>query len=160
MAERWFLKIDGVDGESTHAEHRNEIDVQSWSLGVTQSGSSGGSGGGTGKASFRDFHFVSGISKASPALFLACASGSHISSATLTGVRGAGRGKSAEFLTIVMSDLIVSSFSPGDSEDGQPVQAVDLSFNKIEWTAHPTSSSGGPQPPVTVGWDIKLNQKI
>ena len=160
VAERWFLKIDGVDGESTDRDHENEIDVSSWSWGVTQTGSSSGGGGGAGKASFADFHFVSRISKASPALFLACASGSHLRSATLTGLRGAGKGGNAEFLVIVMTDVIISSFSPGDTEDGQPVQAVTFSFSRIELTAIPASPSGRPQPPVTAGWDLQLNQKI
>jgi type VI protein secretion system component Hcp len=31
MAEKWFLKIDGVEGESTDAAHKGEIDVLSWS---------------------------------------------------------------------------------------------------------------------------------
>ena len=160
MAERWFLKIDGVDGESTDRDHKNEIEVSSWSWGVTQSGSSSGSGGGAGKTSFQDFHFLSPIGKASPALLLACASGSHLKSATLTGVRGGGRGKNAEFLVLTMSDILISSFSPGDTEDGQPVQAVTFSFSRIELTAIPASPSGRPQPPVTAGWDLQLNQKI
>ena len=62
MAERWFLKIDGIPGESTDVNHKDEIDVLSWSWGVTQTGGSGGGGGGAGKAAFQDFHFVSRIS--------------------------------------------------------------------------------------------------
>lgn len=27
----YFLKIDGIEGESTDAKHKNEIDVVSWS---------------------------------------------------------------------------------------------------------------------------------
>ena len=46
MSDRWFLKIDGIDGDSTSVQHKGEIDVQSWSWGVTQTGSSSGGGGG------------------------------------------------------------------------------------------------------------------
>src|SRR6187549_606669 len=73
VSERWFLKIDGIVGDSIDANHKGEIDVLSWSWGVTHAGGGagpGGGGGGAGKASFQDFHFVSRISKASPALFL------------------------------------------------------------------------------------------
>jgi type VI secretion system secreted protein Hcp len=160
VADRWFLKIDGIEGESTHVDHKNEIDVLSWSWGVTQSGSSSGGGGGSGKVSVADFHFVSRISKASPALFLACVSGSHLKSATLTGLRSAGKGEGPEFLNIKMDDVIISSFGPDGSEDDEPAQAVDVSFSKIKWTARPESSGGAPQPPVTAGWDVKLNKKI
>ena len=159
MAERWFLKIDGIEGDSTDVDHENEIDVHSWSWGVTQSGLSSGSGGGAGKASFEEFHFVSRISKASPALFLACASGSHIQSATLTGLRGAGKGRNAEFLKVTMEDVLISSFSPDDSEDDEAMQSVSLTYGRFEMEFRP-SSTGAPQPSVTAGWDIKLNKKI
>ena len=96
VSDRWFLKIDGIDGDSTSVQHKGEIDVQSWSWGVARparrAGASGG-GGGAGRASFQDFHFVSRISKASPALFLACATGQHHKEATLTGERaGSAKG--------------------------------------------------------------------
>ena len=44
VSERWFLKIDGIAGESTDVAHKDEIDVLSWSWGVAQTGG-GGSGG-------------------------------------------------------------------------------------------------------------------
>ena len=71
----YFLKIDGIDGESQDAKHKNEIHIESWSFGATQGGTSGsGGGGGAGKVSMQDFHFVMGVNKASPKLMLACAS--------------------------------------------------------------------------------------
>jgi type VI secretion system secreted protein Hcp len=32
----YFLKIDGIPGESTDSKHKDEIDVLSWSWGETQ----------------------------------------------------------------------------------------------------------------------------
>ena len=86
----------GSPASRPHATHKDEIDVESWSWGVSHpaSSSGGGGGGGAGKASFEDFHFVSRISKASPALFTACASGSHIKEGLLSGNRGVGQGQS------------------------------------------------------------------
>ena len=161
VAERWFLKVDGIAGESTDVSHKGEIDVQSWSWGVNQSGSSGsGGGGGAGKASFQPFHFVSRISKASPALFLACASGSHIKSATLSGVRGAGKVKGAEFLKIRMEDLLVTSQLLGDSPDAEPVEQISFNYSKLELTYTPPSSTGSPEAPIKAGWDVTANKKI
>lgn len=34
----YFLKIDGIDGESTDNKHKNEIDVLSWSWGKRRVG--------------------------------------------------------------------------------------------------------------------------
>ena len=70
----YFLKVDGIAGESTDAKHKDEIDVLAFSWGVSQTGgASSGGGGGTGKAVFDDLLVVARTSKASPHLWLACA---------------------------------------------------------------------------------------
>ena len=133
MAERWFLKLDGIAGESTDSAHKGEIDIASWSWGVNNTGTtSGGGGGGSGKASFDDFHFVSRISKASPALFLACASGSHIKEALLSGVRGSGKSKGTDFLKYKLRDVMVTSVVQGDAEETAPTEQFSLNFSKVE----------------------------
>ena len=40
----YFLKVDGVEGEAPDSKHKNEIDVQSWSWGETQTGTHAGGG--------------------------------------------------------------------------------------------------------------------
>ena len=108
----YFLKIDGIQGESKADKHKDEIDIQSFSWGATQSGTFAvGGGGGAGKVSMQDFHFTMPDNKASPALFLACAQGDHIKSAILT-CRKAGK-EQQEFLKVTMSDILVSSFQTG-----------------------------------------------
>src|SRR5262245_21082217 len=103
----YFLKIDGVEGESHDSKHSKQIDLESWSWGATQTGTHGASGGGgAGKVSVQDFHFVMKINKASPKLMLACATGQHIKEATLT-CRKAG-GKQEDFFVVKMSECMVS----------------------------------------------------
>ena len=59
-----FLKIDGVDGESTDDTHKAEIEVLSWTFGGSNAGSfDSNSGGGTGKVSLQDFTFTAYTSK-------------------------------------------------------------------------------------------------
>jgi type VI secretion system secreted protein Hcp len=87
----YFLKIDGIDGESTQKGHEKEIELMSFSWGESNAGSfAGNMGGGSGKVSMQDFHFTVPINKSSPKLFLACATGEHIKSAVLT-CRKAGK---------------------------------------------------------------------
>ena len=161
VAERWFLKLDGIAGESTSDTHKSEIDIDSWSWGLSNTGTtSGGGGGGAGKASFQDFHFVSRISKASPALFLACASGSHIKEALLSGVRGSGKSKGTDFLKYKLRDVMVTSVVQGDAEETAPTEQFSLNFSKVEISYTQQSTSGKVQPPVTAGWDLKVNKKI
>ena len=108
----YFLKLDGIEGESQDDKHKGDIDVESWSWGESQSGThSGGGGGGAGKVQMQDFHFVMKVNKSSPKLLLACATGDHIKKAVLV-CRKAGKTQQ-EFLKITMSDLLVSSFQTG-----------------------------------------------
>jgi type VI secretion system secreted protein Hcp len=136
MAFDAFLKIEGIKGESTDKGHPDEIEIESFSWGVTNTGSaSGGGGGGGGKAVAQDFHFTTGLSKASPNLMLACATGRHFPSATLT-CRKAGGDKAVEFLKIKLSDCIVSSYQTGGTAEGDadvPTDQFSLNFAKIDF---------------------------
>jgi len=48
MATDTHIKFDGVDGEATHADHKGEIEVLSWTWGVNNNNAGGTSGGGSG----------------------------------------------------------------------------------------------------------------
>ena len=131
----YFLKIDGVEGESQDSKHKGEIDLDSWSWGRPnrEHPAAGRGGGGAGKVSMQDFNFVTKVNKSSPKLLIACASGQHLPKALLT-CRKAGKDQQ-EFLEINFSDLLVTSFTTGGTEAGGnvPVDEVSLSFAKIEY---------------------------
>ena len=160
----YFLKIDGIPGEGKDAKHADEIDVGAWSWGESATVSSGpgggGGGGGGGKVAIQGLHFTSAISKASPLLMLACASGNHIKSAVLT-ARRAGEGQ-VEFLVVKLSDVLVASYqtSARGGEEGGPVDSVSLNFAQIEVEYRETKPDGSLGPPVKFGWDLKRNAPI
>ena len=69
MASDIFAKIGDIKGESLDDKHKDEIEVLSWSWGVSQTGTMAyGGGGGEGKANFNDFNFIHHVDKASPVL--------------------------------------------------------------------------------------------
>ena len=93
MASDIFAKIGDIKGESQDDKHKDEIEVLSFSWGVANAGVvSPGGGGGAGKATFQDLSIVHHIDKASPLLFKACATGTHIKDAIITH-RKAGKGQ-------------------------------------------------------------------
>src|SRR5215470_11993047 len=100
MAVDMFLKLDGIEGESKDHKHAGEIELLSFSWGVSNSSglACAGGGGGAGKASFHDFAFVKRVDSATPQLMLHCATGEHIKTGLIT-VRKAGE-KPTEFLKI------------------------------------------------------------
>ncbi|HKX30802.1 MAG TPA: type VI secretion system tube protein Hcp, partial [Blastocatellia bacterium] len=102
----YFLKLQGIDGESQDSKHKNEIDLLSWSWGETNMGKeSFGGGGGAGKVQMQDFNFSMKASKASSKLLLACANGDHITQAILT-CRKAGK-EQQEYLKITFKQCLV-----------------------------------------------------
>jgi type VI secretion system secreted protein Hcp len=157
----YFLKIDGIAGESQDHKHKDEIELTSWSWGASNVGSHAvGAGGGAGKVQMQDFHFVMTENKSSPLLMLACAGGDHIKKAQLT-CRKAGKDQQ-EFLVIKFSDLLVSSFQTGGSAHGDivPQNQISLNFSKIEYEYKRQKADGTLDSPAKAGWDVKANKKV
>lgn len=160
MAVDYFLKIDGIEGESGDKKHKNEIHLESFSWGEAQSGSnSAGGGGGAGKVVMQDFHFTMHVNKASPKLFLACATGDHIKKAVLV-CRKAGK-EQQEYMTWTFSDLLVASYQTGGSSGSEiPIDQVALNFTKIEVEYKPQKPDGSLDAPIKAGYNLKENSKV
>jgi type VI secretion system secreted protein Hcp len=151
----YFLKIDGIPGEATADKHKDEIQLESFSWGETNSGTSGhGPGSGAGKVVMQDFHFVMKANKASPKLLQHCATGQHIKEATLT-CRKAGKDQQ-EFLKYKFNDIIISSYQTGGSGHGDVVPTDQISFNfvKIEVLYKPQKADGTLDAGTPVGYDL------
>ncbi|HXV96397.1 MAG TPA: type VI secretion system tube protein Hcp [Gaiellaceae bacterium] len=158
MAVDTFLKIDGIPGESRDARHKGEVEVLAFSWGVSQAGAAASGGGGTGKASFDELLVVAATSKASPLLWLACASGKHVKSAVLT-CRRAGKAP-VDFLKITLTEVLVSSYELDGSDEEPPLDQIGLTYAKIETQYTPVDAAGKAQAPVKAGWDLKTGKKV
>ena len=155
----YFLKIDGIPGESTDAKHKGEIEVLSWSWGETNPGPAAvGSGGGAGKVQMSDLMVGAHLSKASPQLLLTCATGKHLKSAVLTG-RKSGKDQ-ADFLTFSLSDVLVSSYQTGGVSAEVPHDSISLSFSKIEVSYKEQEADGSLGQAIRVGWDRKTSKQF
>jgi type VI secretion system secreted protein Hcp len=154
-----FAKIGDIKGESFDDKHKGEIEVLSWSWGITQSGTMAhGGGGGEGKANFNDFNFTHHIDKASPVLMKACATGEHIKDATIT-VRKAGKGQQ-EFLIVKMTDIIITGVAPSGAGDGAATaEHVALQFAKVDLEYKPQKQDGSLDAGVHFKYDIKGNKE-
>ena len=158
MASDIFAKIGDIKGESLDAKHKDEVEVLSWSWGVSQSGSlDQGGGGGAGKATFNDFNFTHHLDKASPNLLKACATGSHIKEATIT-VRKAGKGQQ-EFLIIKMNDVLITSVNLSSAEKGLTAENVALQFAKVDLEYKPQKADGSLDAGLHFKYDIKGNKE-
>jgi type VI secretion system secreted protein Hcp len=160
MAADMFIKLDDIKGESQDDAHKGEIDITSWSWGVTQTGAShGGGGSGAGKAQVHDLTFQKNIDRSSPLLFQLCCSGTPIGKALLT-CRKAG-GKPLEFIKITMQQCIVSSVTPGGGKESDFLtETVTLNFASMNYEYVPQKADGSGDASVAKGWNVSGNKPV
>jgi type VI secretion system secreted protein Hcp len=160
MATDIFAKIGDIKGESIDDKHKDEIEVLSFSWGVTHDaamGGGGGGGGGAAKASFHDLSFVHKIDKASPVLMQACATGVHMKEATITH-RKAGKGQH-EFLIVKMNEVIITGVTHGGTSEGGPYsENVSMAFAKVDLGYTRQKPDGSLEAGIHFKYDIMANK--
>lgn len=158
----YYLKLEGIEGESQDERHRGEIKLLSFSWGEDEPGieqlmaMSRGAGGGAGKVQFQDFHFATYINKASPKLMEAVATGKLIPEVVLT-ARKAGE-KQPVFLEIKLTEVYITSYQTGGSSIDLPTDQVSFNFAKIEVKYWPQNEDGSLGAAVEFNWDLKANK--
>jgi type VI secretion system secreted protein Hcp len=155
MAIDAFMKLGTIKGESAVKGFEKQIDVLAWSWGVSNSGTMHqAKGGGAGKANVQDLSFTHYVDAATPNLMLGCCQGTHYPDATLT-MRKAG-GTQLVFLTIVLKNVLVSSYSIGGSGGEERLTAnVTLNFSEFEVKYQPQNEKGAKEGgEITAMYDI------
>jgi type VI secretion system secreted protein Hcp len=153
-----FLKLEGIKGEATDKQHKGEIEISSFSWGVSNSSSIGSAtgGAGAGKTTFQSFTITKVLDKTSPLLLQAAAAGKHYKEAELIFSRKAG-GTQRDFLYIKMESVLISSVhTQGSGKDGVPQESVTFNFQKAE----EIYLSGNGKPQATVNLNFNNNAKI
>jgi type VI secretion system secreted protein Hcp len=153
-----FLKLKGVEGEARDKKRGKQIDVLAWSWGMSQSGTThAGGGGGAGKVSVQDVSVTKWVDKASPILVQKCCQGTHIEEGELV-VRKAGDNP-LEYLTITMTDVMVTSVSTGGSGgEDRLTENVSLNFAKVKVSYQEQDEKGAAKGgSVDFAYDIAAN---
>lgn len=154
----YFLKISGIPGESTDRAHAGAIDVLDWRSGVTNPTSTLSTAQGPSRSKASNLVFVHHYDKASPLLFLACATGKHLTNAVLT-VRELVADRQVDNLKVTLNDVFVTSVQQAlDDEDGTPLEQVSLNYGKITFSYVPVAPDGTPGTAITGGFDFILNR--
>lgn len=145
-----FLNIAGVTGESTASGHKGEIELLSWSLGVSNPAVSAGQ---LGRPTFSDLSFTMNTNRASPALFMACVTGQHFQSAVLT-VRSKSN---QDYLKWTFTNVLVTSYSTGSTDATQrPVDSVMLNYGQVTVKYTYNGPDGRPLGSATASWDLQV----
>lgn len=149
MALSAFLKIDGINGESTDNRHKGEIPLVSFSWGLARP--SGAGGAARGKVAVQDYHFAAGASIASPILAQACMTGKSYPAARLSVMKD-GEGQQ-EYYVVVFTAIAVTSFLSGTTPlptgghgplPGElPVDQFTLAATSAEFQMYAFDAKGG-----------------
>ena len=156
MPVEMFLKLAEIEGESSDAKHKGEIDVLAWSWGLSQEAGSP-AGGGASRVKIESISIQKLIDVASPLLLLFSAQGKHITDGTLT-TRKAGKG-GGDFLLFKMTDVIVTSVHVAVSKDTDS-ESITLSFGKFEFNYRPTNPDGSLGTEKFSKWDVARGKPV
>jgi len=140
-----FLKLDGIQGESTQKGHEKEIEVFSFSWGMarTQSISTGRAAGG--RPCVSELNLMKRMDKSTPLLMANVMSGMVIPKGKLTLVK-AGGDIPVEFVVIDFTQVLVSSVQESASSGGDdtPMESISLHFTSAKVTYTPQGPDGKP----------------
>ncbi len=160
MAFDAFIKIEGIENESTDDKHQGWIEVLHFEMGMTQkvSTTASSSGGASAeRATFQDFNFTKMLDKATPNLALACADGTHIDK-TAVEICRAGTDK-VKFMAYELGNCIISKVSM-ESGGEFPFENVGINYGIIHWCyTQQKRAGGGAAGNVAAGWDLQKNCK-
>lgn len=157
-----YVKIDGIEGESTDSKHSGWIEAIHFSAGVSQTVSvtaSSAGGAATGRADIRPFTFSKQVDSSSPKLFQACAAGTHFDKITIAIHRSAGDEK-VKFLEYELANCIINDVSTNGGSAGFPTENISIDFGKITVAyVKQNRQGGGTAGKISAGWDLQKNCK-
>jgi type VI secretion system secreted protein Hcp len=159
MAFDTFLKLAGIEGESTDTKHAKEIEILSFSFGASNPASIGSAttGAGVGKVSISSFNVMKKVDKASVKLFEKCCKGEHIDQANVV-LRKAG-GTALEFLKYEFKKVFVDSIQHTGSAGGDDsaAESVSFSFGSVKISYNQQDVKGGGKGDIDVMWSVVKN---
>lgn len=131
MAFSGYLKIEDIPGESERSDHIGEINLSSFSWGVSRHTyrDTGGKRE-SGLPEVQSLVCTKDYDCASPYLALACLKAKNLGEVVLTLRKDAGDDHK-DYLTITMTNVLIESYQTSGGGGGNPVDSIVLSFNTI-----------------------------
>jgi type VI secretion system secreted protein Hcp len=157
-----FWEIEGIKGESTSAQGKDQIEIHSFSHGVAMPLTSGPSN--TSRASGRCVHQDMTVTMyydiATPTLSLKCCAGEDIKSMKIHVWKADAAAAPVEYITYTMESCIVTSVSIGGSSGDQPMVTITFNYKKITWDYNQQlqPSPGGKKGKSSTSWSLEENK--
>ena len=147
-ADEWYMKIEGIKGESTHPKFPGWTRLESISSLLNRR--SNPTNPPTGPAVFTcDARKL--IDSTSPRLLESCATGANQPAVTFAFVRSS---PPATQYRVTLKEVLISSLAQNGSEGNPPSESISFNFQKIEWTCLELDEAGGNTGGLTGKFDL------
>jgi type VI secretion system secreted protein Hcp len=158
MAESMWIKIDGCKGEATDDKHKDEIDIQSFSWGLSHPVSSSGTGQSMGESSASDLSVMKLVDRSTPNLMKFCMNAKVFGEVLLTCRK---RGEDPiEYMKVKMKNALISNIQNSGASEGGPLsESVSFAFTAVEVEYTPQKDDGSADGAVTMKWDFAKNKE-
>ncbi len=158
-----FVKIEGIEGESSDSKHTGWIEALNFSCGATQevSFTASSAGGATAeRVDIKPFTFTKQVDSSTPKLFQACAAGTHFDKIIMELHRAGGSDK-VKFLEYELSNCIICDIATNVNGGDFPYESISINFGRIRITySKQKREGGGLAGNISAGWDLQKNCKL
>lgn len=166
MVTDFFIKIEGVDGESSEKNHAKWIEVVTFSHGSVQSVALGRAAEVSGRGQFTPFSFMHLLDKATPKLQQYCMTGQKINKVEFQACRSIG-GSPVPVYEVTMENVKISKAvvetviqeTAGDNGETayQAVENIELIAAKQTWKVTPIKTDNTKDGAVEAAFDQTTN---
>ena len=153
-----------IPGESLDEKHKDGkwMEITSWQHEMRQpkSATTSTAGGHTAeRCEHAEMQFIKDLDKSSPYIWEACSAG-YAYDVEIEFYRAQGTTRT-QYLTIKLTDAVISSVSPSVKSEGLPSETLGIKYAKVVWNYKGSSTAGandvGNNP---AGWDLARNVAV
>jgi type VI secretion system secreted protein Hcp len=156
-----FGKPD-IKGESADKDHKDWIELESWSHNIRQpkSATASTAGGHTAeRCEHGEMIFTKDIDLVSPLLYQHCSGGSTFDEVTIDFMRADGDGNRVKYLEIKLKYAIIASISPAVAGEGLPSESFSLKYAAVQWKYTQQKIGGNQGGNAQGAWSLTKNDK-
>lgn len=161
MPDVIMMKIEGVPGTSQVEGFAEQIELMSYSHGVSQqvTGDVSNTERTSGRPIHQDFHVTKYLDMATPLLNQKCCEAQNLPAVTIT----VGRNDAGAVIPLIiytLEDVVISSVSVGGGGGDKPVESMSLNYASIKWDFTAQKEESGANGIVSGSWDVSANKVL
>lgn len=159
-----YVKFDSpaIKGESQDKDHKDWIEINSWSQAISQprSATASTAGGHTAeRCEHRDMVFTKDLDVVSPLLYQHASGGTTFGEVTIEFFRADGEGNRVKYLEVKLKNAILSEVDSQVVAQGIPTDTFSLRYAAVQWKYTQQKGAGGQGGNSQGAWSLTKNDK-